>query len=100
MKKLVFASALAIGSLTIGTAAAPIIFHDGIMEDVFSLGFKEIAISEVPESVIDALEEDYEGASLKKAFVNEERSYNLEVLLSNGTSMELYSDAEGNWLEI
>lgn len=98
MKKLVFASALAIGSLTIGTAAAPIIFHDGIMEDVFSIGFKEIAVSEVPEQIIDALEEDYEGASVRKAFVNEERSYNLEVLLLDGTSLELFSDADGNWL--
>ena len=41
MKKLVFASALAIGSLTMGTAATPIIFHDGIME------------------IIEALESDY-----------------------------------------
>ena len=35
MKKFVFATALALGSLTMGTAATPIIFHDGIMEDIF-----------------------------------------------------------------
>ena len=61
MKKLVFASALAIGSLTMGTAATPIIFHDGIME---------------------------------------ENTYKLEVSIEDGTSIELYTETNGNWLEI
>ena len=79
MKKLVFASALAIGSLTMGTAATPIIFHDGIMEDIF---------------LQDA------GAILNKAYVDDENKYKLEVSMEDGTSTELYADANGNWIEM
>jgi hypothetical protein len=100
MKKLVFATALAIGSLTIGTAATPIIFHDGIMEEVMAQDYKEVAVSDVPTAVTDALEADYAGATLNKAYVNEEDDYKLEVSMEDGTAMELYADAEGNWLEM
>ncbi|WP_419212867.1 hypothetical protein ACNR9Q_01755 [Maribacter sp. X9] len=100
MKKLVFATALAIGSLTIGTAATPIIFHDGIMEDIMSQDFKEIAVSDVPTAVTDTLQKDYAGATLNKAYVNEEDNYKLEVTLQDGTAIELYADAQGNWIEM
>jgi len=100
MKKLVFATALAIGSLTMGTAATPIIFHDGIMEDIFSQDYKEVAASDVPTPIIDALEADYQGAVLNKAYVDEQNKYKLEVSMEDGTSLELYADANGNWLEM
>lgn len=100
MKKLVFATALAIGSLTIGTAATPIIFHDGIMEDIFSQDYKVIAVADVPTPVIEALEADHAGAILNKAYVNEENDYKLEVSMEDGTMTVLYADADGNWLEM
>ncbi|MDC6404500.1 MULTISPECIES: hypothetical protein [Maribacter] len=100
MKKIVFATALAIGSLTMGTAATPIIFHDGIMEEVIVQGFEEISVSEVPEAVTMALETDYPGATINKAHVNEESTYKLEVTTQDGSSMELYADSDGNWLEM
>ena len=55
MKNLVFATALAIGSLTTGTAATPIIFHVGIMEDVMAQDYKEVAVYDIPTAVTDAL---------------------------------------------
>lgn len=100
MKNIVFATALAIGGLTIGTAATPIIFHDGIMEEVIVQGYEEIAVSDVPEAVTTALEADYPGASINKAYMNEESIYKLEVSTEDGSSMELYADSEGNWLEM
>lgn len=100
MKKLVFATALAIGSLTIGTAATPIIFHDGIMEDIFLQDYKEVAVSDVPIPIIEALDADYAGATLNKAYVDEQNNYKLEVSMEDGTSMELYADAAGNWIEM
>lgn len=100
MKKLVFATALAIGSFTMGTAATPIIFHDGIMEDIFTQDYKEVAVTDVPAAVTDALEADYAGATLNKAYVNEDDKYKLEVSLADGSAMELYADAEGNWIEM
>lgn len=99
MKKLVFATALAIGSLSLATAATPI-FHDGIMEEVMVQDFQEISTSDVPAAVTAALEADYPGAVLNKAYVNGDGQYKLEATSSDGGSMELYADAEGNWIEI
>ncbi|WP_047247158.1 hypothetical protein [Maribacter thermophilus] len=100
MKKLVFATAIAIGGFTLGTAATPIIFHDGIMEELIVQDFKEIAVSDVPSAVITALETDYPGATLNKAYVNGEEQYKLEVSTAEGSSLELYADAEGNWIQM
>ena len=99
MKKLVFATALVLGGLTSSVAASPI-FHDGIMEEVIAQDFAEIAVSEVPEAVTTALEEAYSGATLDKAYKNTEEQYKLEVTSADGSAMELYADAEGNWLEM
>tara|TARA_R110000868_G_scaffold16974_1_gene75246 strand:+ start:512 stop:817 length:306 start_codon:yes stop_codon:yes gene_type:complete len=101
MKKLVFATALAIGSLgTITATATTPIFHDGIMEGIFAQDFTEIKIAELPEAVTKALEKDFPGATITKAYVNEESQYKLEVTQENGKTLELHADAEGNWLEM
>lgn len=100
MKKLVLATALAIGGITIGTAATPIIFHDGIMEEVMVQDYKEIAVSDVPDAVDAALESDYPGATINKAHVNEEGTYKLEVSAEDGSGMVLYADSDGNWIEM
>ena len=100
MKKLVFATALAFGSLTMGTAASPIIFHDGIMEEVMSQDFKEIAVADVPAAITEAMASDYAGATIYKAYVDESNNYKLEASMEDGSAMVLYADAEGNWLEM
>ena len=100
MKKIVFATALAIGSLSMGTAATPIIFHDGIMEEIMSQDYKEIAVTDVPTPIIESLQTDYAEAVLTKAYVNENDTYKLEVTTEDGSLMELYADAEGNWVEM
>tara|TARA_R110001592_G_scaffold109529_1_gene305345 strand:- start:198 stop:524 length:327 start_codon:yes stop_codon:yes gene_type:complete len=100
MRKLVFATALAIGSLTIGTAATPIIFHDGIMEDIFLQNYTEVAASDLPTPIVNALATDYEGAMLNKAYIDDENNYKLEITSQDGASTVLYADAEGNWLEM
>ena len=99
MKKLVFATALVLGGLTVSTAASPI-FHDGIMEEVLVQDFIEIEISEVPEAITSALEEAYPGVTLVKAYKNGEEQFKLEVSSEDGSTTELYADAEGNWIEM
>lgn len=100
MKNVVFATALVLGSF--GTASATEtnpIFHDGIMESIFIQDFTEIETSALPEAVTAALEKDFPGATINKAFVNGEMQYKLEV--TNGEEeLVLFADAEGNWLEI
>jgi hypothetical protein len=83
-----------------GTAATPIIFNEGIMEDVFSQDYTEVAASDVPTPIIEALETDYAEAMFNKAYVDDENKYKLEVSMEDGTSMVLYADANNNWLEM
>ncbi|SKB31560.1 hypothetical protein [Maribacter arcticus] len=82
------------------TAATPIIFNEGIMEDVFSQDYTEVAASDVPTPIIEALETDYVEAMFNKAYVDDENKYKLEVSMEDGTSMVLYADANNNWLEM
>ena len=50
-----------------GTAATPIIFNEGIMEDVLSQDYTEVAASDVPTPIIEALETDYAEAMFNGA---------------------------------
>lgn len=99
MKKLFFATALVLGSLTVVTASTTMI-QDGISVEVEVSEFKEISASDLPAAVVKALETDYAGATINKAYVNEEGQYKLEVTAQDGTDGTLYADAEGNWLEM
>jgi len=63
-------------------------------------GFNEVALEEVPEAITAALEAAHPGASISKAFMNENAQYKLEVAKADGETAELYADAEGNWIEM
>ncbi len=99
MKKLVFTAALAFGSLSMIAATTPI-FGNEIITTVMNQDFTEIAIEELPSAITEALAKDHPGATIEKAFVNEEAKYKLEVTKEDGSAVELYADAEGNWLEM
>ncbi|MEB8328547.1 hypothetical protein OO009_04200 [Flavobacteriaceae bacterium KMM 6897] len=99
MKNLVYATAIALGSLSTISAHPPI-FHDGIMELVIAQDFTEIAVKDVPTAVLDGLENDYMGATIQSAFVNEELQYKLEVTLEDGSAKTLYFDQEGNAIDM
>ncbi len=106
MKKLFFAVALSLGSLsafaqdaesdvqtettteTTTEAAAP------AQDD-----FAAVAVEELPEAVTAAVEKNYPTATINNAFVNEAKQYKLEVSLEDGTAGTLYADESGNWIE-
>ncbi|MEJ1221198.1 hypothetical protein [Sediminicola sp. 1XM1-17] len=99
MKNIVFATAIALGSLSTISAHPPI-FHDGIMDVVFAQEFTEISVKDVPTKVKGALEKEYQGAVIKKAYLNDELQYKLEVTLENGSKTILYYDENGNWIDL
>ncbi|WP_343488127.1 hypothetical protein [Allomuricauda sp. d1] len=99
MRKLIFTAALAIGSLSALTAST-VSIHDGIMDEVITEEFKEIPVDQVPAAVVQALAVAHEGATITKAYVNEDEVYKLEVTGGDGSQGVLYADAEGNWLEM
>ncbi|UGU14271.1 hypothetical protein LS482_11160 [Sinomicrobium kalidii] len=97
MKKLVFASVLALGSLTTIAATTPVVY-DGIMDVVLQEEFTEIAADELPQAVKDALAADFPNATLDKVSVNENKEYKLEVTI-DGTASVLYANEEGEWIQ-
>lgn len=62
--------------------------------------FNEVALEEVPATITEALEAAHPGATIAKAYLNEEAQYKLEVAKEDGETAELYADAEGNWIEM
>lgn len=60
--------------------------------------FKEIAVTEVAKPVLQAVLKDYEGATVKQAFINEKNEYKLELTIGE-VAKTVYADAEGNWIE-
>lgn len=103
MKKFVLVSAIALGSFT-SFAATPVIFHEGIAEDIyedviaFQEEFKEIPVDQVPAAIVTALSNDYPGAEITKAGVNEAKEYMLEVTMGEETAT-LYANENGEWIK-
>lgn len=103
MKNLMIVAALALGSMT---AMAQ---EEMPTEEVAAVAveaveaqdsFAEVAIEELPEAITAALATDFPGATIAKAYVNEAAQYKLEVAKEDGEALELYADAEGNWIEM
>jgi len=102
MKKLIL---IAILSLVTMTAFAQDEEINGDIYDeeevVYIDVYNEIAISDLPKIVSKALKSGHSGATLKKAYINEEATkYKLDVILKDGEALNLYTDSDGNWLEM
>lgn len=100
MKKLFLVGVLAIGSLSVA-ANVPQSPQDEMAKVVVqSSEFTEIATSELPTAITEAVARTYPTATIGKAYVNGEKQYKLEVALKDGTTGTLYADENGNWLEL
>ncbi|MDG3580967.1 hypothetical protein [Galbibacter pacificus] len=97
MKKVVLVVAMALGSLT-AFAAAPAIVNNDTKVATVQDDYKEIAASEVPQAVQEALQADYPGAEITKAYVNEENTYKIEVKVGDQTGT-LFANESGEWVE-
>ena len=100
MRKLFFLGALAIGSLSVMAQEADLAQVDATEVIVAMDEFTEIATSDLPAAVTEAVAKNYPTATINKAYVNEEKQYKLEVSLEDGTSGTLYADENGNWLNL
>ena len=64
--------------------------------------FEQIEAQDLPDEVRQALERDYEGATVAEAYSKEkdgEAKYKIVVNTQDGESKELYADAQGNWID-
>ncbi len=101
MKKVFLVAALSLGTMTAfaqeeETAVEAVATE--VMEEQDA--FTEIAIEELPEAITVALEAAHPGATISQAYINEAAQYKLEVAKEDGEAVELYADAEGNWIEM
>ena len=106
MKNLLFAAALSLGTLTAFAQDEIDNTQTQATEQATEVvataqdGFNEIAATEVPQAVSDALVKDHPEMKISKSFVNDKGQYKLEVAKEDGTTAELYADAEGKWIEM
>ncbi|AYN69441.1 hypothetical protein D1013_19665 [Euzebyella marina] len=101
MKNLMFAAVLSLGTMTAFAQEEETTVEEVATEQVEATqdDYTEIAAEEVPAAITEALEAAHPGATISKAFMNEEAEYKLEVAKEDGETAELYADAEGNWIE-
>lgn len=115
MKKVFFVAVLSLGTMTafaqevevaVEAVATEVVAQEANVEAVATEmveaqdGFAVVAIEELPEAITVALETAHPGATIGNAYINEAAQYKLEVSKEDGTTAELYADAEGNWIEM
>lgn len=109
MKNLMFAAVLSLGTMTafaqedetaVEETATEVVEMAEDAADQAQDGFNEVAVEELPAAITDALESAHPGATISKAYMNEEAQYKLEVAKEDGETAELYADAEGNWIDM
>lgn len=63
---------------------------------------EQIQVEEVPSEIQQAVERDFQGATISEAYVKEkegEKKYKIVVTTLQGETEELYADAQGNWID-
>ncbi len=59
----------------------------------------DLAVENLPQTVIDAVAKDFAGAVIEKAGAKEDASEFMLVLKQGEKTMEVYCDADGNWIK-
>ncbi len=61
--------------------------------------FVELATENLPQKVLDAVAKDFAGATIEKAAAKEDASVFKLVLKQGEKEMEVFCDADGNWIK-
>ena len=64
--------------------------------------YNRIEAQELPDEVRQAVERDYQGATIVHTYSLEkdgENRYKIVIATKDGQSQELYGDAQGNWIQ-
>ena len=97
MKKLVVSAAILLGSLSTFASVTPVT-NSTLKTVVVSDEFVEIKIEEVPSAVTDALKTAYPDAVVNKAYVNENKEYQLDITLGDKQGA-VFADENGKWIQ-
>ncbi|MDH7447989.1 hypothetical protein [Aquimarina sp. 2201CG14-23] len=100
MRKLFVLPVLAFG-LLLGTQSmnAQETSSDETVEVTTQEKYIELAVENLPQPVLDAVARDFKGATISKAAAKEDASeFKLELTKEDGETVEVFCDAEGNWV--
>lgn len=64
--------------------------------------FQQIEVTELPSEVQQAVERDFQGATVSEAHIRDrdgEANYKIVIATQDGESRELFADAQGNWID-
>ena len=62
--------------------------------------YKEITTDKLPAPVTKAVETDFAGATVSKAYINEKKEYKLVLETEAGAEPQtVYANAQGEWIE-
>lgn len=64
--------------------------------------FQQIEVTELPTEVQQAVERDFQGATVSEAHTRDrdgEVNYKIVIATQDGQSRELFADAQGNWID-
>ena len=61
--------------------------------------FKEVDVSEVPQTVKDAIAKDFNGAIISKASVNANGEYKIQLATADDKTATVYANAKGEWIK-
>ena len=106
MKKIFFTAAIAGAMIfSVGTANAQV-YENSERETPFveeqQTEYTQIEEQDLPQEVQQALEKDYQGATLSEVYSAEkdgEVIYKLVLSTQDGEALELFADAQGNWIQ-
>jgi len=109
MKKLIFATALAVGTLTAVHAQDKAIAQTSTDEaamtqtvdaqETVAQDFKEIKATELPKPVLEAVATDFKGATVSKAYKNAKGEYKVVIATADKKEKTLYANADGKWMK-
>ncbi len=100
MKKLFVLPVLALG-LLVGTQsinAQEIASNDTETVTPIQDKYIDLAVENLPQKVLDAVAKDFAGASIESAAAKEDASEFKLILKQGDKEMEVYCDADGNWI--
>lgn len=101
MKKLFVLPVVALG-LLVGTQnanAQEATANETTEEVVAQDKYIEIAAENLPQPVLDAVAKDYAGATIEKAEAKEDASEFKLTVVQGDKTMEVFCDADGNWIK-
>ncbi|GAA4273011.1 hypothetical protein U6A24_07025 [Aquimarina gracilis] len=58
----------------------------------------DLAVENLPQKVLDAVSKDFAGATIEKAAAKEDASEFKLILKQGEKEMEVFCDADGNWI--